>query len=225
MRINRKNSIKRVVDAALTALLLCLMAYQVTGETLHEWLGIGMTVLVIVHQALNAKWYSALFHGHYHALRILQTAVNVLLLLSFALTAICGMAMSSHAVPFLYGILPVSFARQFHLSLSHWSFVLMGLHLGLHLPLLTAKLSPKKRLILSAVLCALGAAGLFFFLRNGICIYLFFKVPFAFLDYEKAAALVFAENLLSLLFFVFFAMQMAKLFKRAASPKEKQLKK
>ena len=206
---------KRIVDAALTALLLCLMAYQVTGEALHEWLGIGMTVLVIVHQVLNAKWYGALFRGRYHALRIVQTAVNALLLLSFGMTAICGMSMSGHAVPFLYGMLPASFARQFHLSLSHWSFVLMGLHLGLHLPLLTAKLSPKKQIILSAVLCALGAAGLFFFVRNGICNYLFFKVPFALLDYEKAAVLVFAENLLILLFFAFFAMQAAKLIKRA----------
>ncbi len=224
MQIQRKTTIKRIVDAALTALLLCLMAYQVTGETLHEWLGIGMTILVIVHQALNAKWYGALFRGHYHALRIFQTAVNALLLLSFGMTALCGMAMSSHAVPFLYGMLPVSFARQFHLSLSHWSFVLMGLHLGLHLPLLTAKLSPKKRLILSAVFCVPAAAGLFFFLKNGSYNYLFFKVPFALLDYEKAAGLVFAENLLSLLFFAFFAMQAAALFKRAAALKEKQFK-
>ena len=34
--------IKRIVDAAMTVLLLCLMAYQVTGEALHEWIGIGV---------------------------------------------------------------------------------------------------------------------------------------------------------------------------------------
>ena len=44
--------IKRIVDVGMTILLLCLMAYQVTGETAHEWIGIGMTVLVIVHQIL-----------------------------------------------------------------------------------------------------------------------------------------------------------------------------
>ena len=49
----------------MTVLLVCLMAYQVTGEALHEWFGIGMTVLVIVHQILNRKWYSALFQGRY----------------------------------------------------------------------------------------------------------------------------------------------------------------
>jgi len=201
MKTKEKNIIKRIADVCLTAVLLCLMAYQVTGEALHEWLGIGMTALVIVHQVLNAKWYGALFKGEYHAYRILQTAVNALLLLCFAMTTLCGMAMSAHAVPFLYGVLPVSFARQMHLSLSHWSFVLMGLHLGMHIPVMTAKLSDKKKKLLSAVFCVLGAAGLFLFVKNGIVNYLFFRAPFAFFDYEKAAVLVFGENLLMLLFF------------------------
>ena len=215
MKIKEVNVLKRIVDVVLTVLLLCLMAYQVTGEVLHEWLGIGMTVLVIVHQILNAKWYGALLKGKYHALRILQTAVNVLLLVSFAMTALCGMAMSGHAVPFLYGILPVSFARQFHLSLSHWSFVLMGLHLGIHIPVMTAKLSDKKKKVLSAVFCVIGAAGLFFFLKNDLYNYLFFRVPFAFFDYEKAAVLVFAQNIAILLFFAFIGMQSAELCKKS----------
>ena len=47
MQVKQKNRIKRMTDVGLTVLLLCLMAYQVTGEALHEWLGIGMTVLVM----------------------------------------------------------------------------------------------------------------------------------------------------------------------------------
>ena len=47
-RTHNKMTIKRIVDACMTALLLCLMAYQVTGEVAHEWIGIGMTVLVII---------------------------------------------------------------------------------------------------------------------------------------------------------------------------------
>ena len=88
------------------------MAYQVTGEAAHEWLGMGMTVLVIIHQFLNRKWYEALFRGKYNPYRTLSTALNILLLASFALTAFSGMSMSGHAVPFLYGRLPASFARQ-----------------------------------------------------------------------------------------------------------------
>ncbi len=98
------NIVKRAVDAVMTILLLFLMAYQVTGESLHEWIGMGMTLLVIVHQILNRKWYSVLFAGKYNPYRTITTVLNVLLLFSFALTAFCGMSMSGYAVPFLYAV-------------------------------------------------------------------------------------------------------------------------
>ena len=49
-----KNRFRRIVDAAMTVLLLGLMAYQVTGEVLHEWIGIrchsaGVSQLVGIH--------------------------------------------------------------------------------------------------------------------------------------------------------------------------------
>ena len=81
----KTNMIKRIVDAAMTVLLLCLMAYQVTGEMAHEWIGICMTVTVITHQILNRKWYSAIFKGKYNPYRTVTTVLNILLLISFAL--------------------------------------------------------------------------------------------------------------------------------------------
>lgn len=200
--MDRRVEIKRIVDIAMTVLLLCLMAYQVTGEMAHEWIGMGMTVLIIIHQILNRKWYGALFKGKYRPYRILSTTLNILLLLSFLLTAFCGMSMSGYAVPFLYGMAPVSFVRRTHLSMSHWSFVLMGLHLGMHIPMMTAGLKWKGRTktILAGLFTCIGGIGLYLFLRNGMPDYLFFRVPFAFLDYEKAGWLVFLENLLMLSF-------------------------
>ena len=167
--------IKRIVDACMTLLLLCMMAYQITGEVLHEWIGIGMTVLVIVHQILNRKWYVAIFKGNYNSYRIITTVLNITLLLAFAMTAICGMSMSGHAVPFLYGMTKVSFARRMHLSMSHWAFVLMGLHLGMHIPVMFAKtkLADKLRLVLSILFCLIASAGMFMFLKNGMFSYLF----------------------------------------------------
>ena len=99
MADKKNNRIRLAVDISMNALLLCLMAYQVTGEAFHEWLGISMTVVLIVHNILNRKWYSSLFKGRYTAYRVVSTIVNTLLLASIALTAVCGMAMSSHAVP------------------------------------------------------------------------------------------------------------------------------
>ena len=205
---------KRIVDAALTALLLCLMAYQVTGEALHEWLGVAMTTLVIVHQLLNRKWYAALFKGKYPAYRIAATALNLALLAAFALTAFCGMSMSGHAVPFLYGMIKVSFARQMHLSMSHWAFVLMGLHLGFHIPAMAAKLGGNAKRALTAAFAVAAGVGLYLFLRSGMPDYMLFRVPFAFLDYDKAAALVFGENLLMLLFWAFAGTQLSLLLRK-----------
>ncbi len=170
MQGNHNTMIKRIVDVCMTVLLLCLMAYQVTGEALHEWIGIGMTVLVIIHQILNRKWYSAIFKGKYNPYRIVTTVVNITLLLSFALTAFCGMSMSGHAVPFLYGMTKVSLARRMHLSMSHWAFVLMGLHLGMHIPVMFARLRliAKLKTVISAALCIVAGIGLFLFIRNGM---------------------------------------------------------
>lgn len=32
--------VRRIIDACMIITLLMLMAYQVTGEALHEWIGI-----------------------------------------------------------------------------------------------------------------------------------------------------------------------------------------
>ena len=210
-----KKVVKHAVDAAMTLALLCLMAYQVTGEALHEWIGVGMTALLIAHHILNVRWYGALFKGKYNAYRILSTVTNTLLLISIALTAFCGMSMSNHAVPFLSGMADMVFARTTHLALSFWSFLLTGFHLGLHLPAITAKIKPKKavKIICTAAFTALAGVGLWLFIKNGISDYLFFRTHFAFLDYSKPAALVFLENFAIEFFFAFFGANVVRLIR------------
>ena len=205
MQGKEKSYIKKAVDICMTVLLLCLMAYPVTGEGLHEWIGVGMTALLVLHHILNRRWYAGLFRGKYNAYRTVTTVVNTALLASIALTAVCGMAMSAHAVPFLYGLLPITFTRRFHLAMSFWSFLLMGLHLGLHVPAMTAGLpwGGKGKTALGAVLAAVAGVGFWLFLRNRIADYLFFRTPFALFHYDKAAVLVFGENLAILIAFVF----------------------
>ena len=182
----------------------------------------GMTALVIIHQVLNQRWYGALFIGKYNPYRTAATALNILLLFSFALTAFCGMSMSTYAVPFLYGMARVSFVRRMHLSMSHWAFVLMGLHLGMHIPAMAAglQLKEKTKAAAACLFACIGGIGFWLFLRNGMPAYLFFRVPFAFLDYEKAGFLVFLENLLMLSFWAFAGTQIAWICRNAAQGAE-----
>ena len=77
-----KMMFKMAVDLAMTVLLFLLMAYLLVGETAHEWLGLAMFLLFILHHVLNWRWYRSLFKGKYTPIRILQTLLNILLLAS-----------------------------------------------------------------------------------------------------------------------------------------------
>ena len=189
---------KHILDLLLGIGLLLLMSYQVTGEAGHEWTGISMTILMLLHQAVNARWYAALFRGRYSPLRTVQTLINMALLLCFLLTALCGINMSVHAVPFLSEFMRASLGRR--------------LHLGLHVPgmLRGIRSLPMRR---AGWVCAVLAAGAGFglFLRNRYPDYLFYRVPFAFIDYDKALPLVLLEALLIAVFWVFLGSQLPRL--------------
>ena len=217
-----KKTIKRVLDIVLTIALLLLMSMQVTKQLVHEWIGIAMFALVILHHILNRKYYSAIFKGKYTPLRIFQLIVNTLLLLTFICTPLTGMMMSRYTTTFMNGLLTSSVVRQGHLALSHWSFVLMGVHLGLHFGIITSKLPKSKiRIALGAVMSGISIYGFYLFFRSNIFDYMFFQIPFAFLDYSKAWWLVLLENLAMLLAWGF-AGYLLSLFLKAVVKKEKR---
>ena len=213
--------IKRITDVALTAALLLLMAFQVTGQFAHEWIGIAMVALTILHQILNRRFYSAIFKGKYNPLRAFQLIVNILLLLSFLCTAACGMMISRFATPFMHGVLSASIVRQGHLALSHWSFVLMGIHLGMHFGIVASKL-PKGavKTAAGAVMSGISVYGFYPFFKANFLDYMLLKIPFAFLDYTKAWLLVIVENLAMLLAWAF-AGFLVSLFLKAVVKKGK----
>lgn len=55
------------IDIGMTVLLLSLMAYELIGSSLHEWIGLAMFVLFVCHHLLNRNrgWYKNLFRGSY----------------------------------------------------------------------------------------------------------------------------------------------------------------
>ena len=50
-----KQIVRLTTDAALLLLLLVVMAYSFTGNTVHEWMGIVLVVLALVHLFLNKR--------------------------------------------------------------------------------------------------------------------------------------------------------------------------
>lgn len=196
-----KMKIKIGIDFLMTVLLLLLMAYQVVGETLHEWFGAAMLVLFLIHNTLNIKWYKNLFKGKYKPMRILGTVLNFAVLASILSLAYSGIVMSRHLFAFLPINRGMALARVMHLSGSYWGFVLMSLHLGLHWGMIIGifrKLAGGKRLpvlvwILRLFAAAIAGYGAFCFIRADIFSYMFLKSEFVFFDFEKSAVTVFSE--------------------------------
>ena len=92
---------KIVIDCLMTILLLVLMAYRITGDVVHEWLGAVMFVLFITHNILNRKWYQSILKGKFTAFRIFQTVVNLMVFATMIGLMISGIMLSSHVFAFL----------------------------------------------------------------------------------------------------------------------------
>lgn len=223
--------LKILIDILMTALLFLLMAYHLTGQQAHEWIGAGMFALFIAHNLLNRRWYAAIFKGKYTAYRVLQTAVTLLALL----TMLCQMASGIILSQYVFDFLPISghigLGRTLHLLGAYWGFALMSLHLGLHWNMVlgmarkTAKLSAPSRVrsILSRSLAALIALyGLAAFGRYGLLSYMLLQNQFVFFDFEQSALSFFTDYLAMMGLWVFAAHYGGKLARLPARRREPQ---
>ena len=114
--MNKK--LRIAVDSGMVLLLPLLKAYSLVGETAHEYLGIGMSLLFVAHHILNVAWWKHLLRGKYTPLRILGTAIDLALVvcISFSASWWSSHSKDSASTGFLLGIganeLPRRYARQ-----------------------------------------------------------------------------------------------------------------
>jgi hypothetical protein len=127
-----RQMLKIAVDAAMTVILLLLMAYELIGQAAHEWLGIGIFVLFVLHHGLNSRWTRHVGSGRYTAPRILQTGLVALVLFSMLGSMVGGVMLSRQALSFLEIGGGQSFAGKLHMLSAYGGLVLMSLHLGFH---------------------------------------------------------------------------------------------
>ena len=102
--MNKTMRLKIAVDLGMTVLLFVLMAYQLTGDFAHEWAGAAMFLLFIAHHILNRRWVMNLGKGRYTPVRILQSALDILLLAAMLGLMVSGIILSRH----VFGFLPIS---------------------------------------------------------------------------------------------------------------------
>ena len=193
---------KICVDIMMTAALYACMAYMLIGEEAHEWIGSGLALLFVLHNALNRKWYAALLTGRYTPLRAFQTAVNLLCLASMAAAAVSGAAMSRYIydIPFLSG--GASLARTVHMLAAYWGYCFISLHLGLHWSMMLGMMknaaAPQRApRWITPLLRTAGAAaallGAHALMRHSLLDYMFLRNQFVFFDTERPLCLFFLD--------------------------------
>ncbi len=193
---------KICVDVTMTAALYACMAYMLVGEEAHEWIGSGLALLFVLHNALNRKWYAALLTGRYTPLRAFQTAVNLLCLASMAAAAVSGAAMSRYIydIPFLSG--GASLARTVHMLSAYWGYCFISLHLGLHWSMILGMMknaaAPQNApRWITPLLRTAGAAaallGAHALMRHSLLDYMFLRNQFVFFDTERPLCLFFLD--------------------------------
>ena len=204
----KKTVLKRSVDLLMTAALLLLMPYSLIGEAAHEWIGMGMALLFVLHLTLNRKWIRGLGKGRYSAYRILQTALAVLCLLAMVSLMVSGIILSRHVFSALRIRGWSAIARQVHMAGSFWGFVFMSLHLGLHWGMVlraVRRFSPAQMWVVRVLGWLTAAYGVYAFWKRGFPDYLLLRTHFLFLDYEEPILFFFLDDLAIMGLFVFCA--------------------
>lgn len=129
--MTRKMLIKLAIDLFMTVLMLTSMAYRLTGNTIHELLGVSLLVLFIVHNILNRRWYQTVLKRKRSVRHILNTAVNLLLLVIVLMLMGSSLFISRSVFAFI----PIDgglIARQIHTLATYWGLIFISIHLGMH---------------------------------------------------------------------------------------------
>ena len=194
--MTNKQKHKILIDLFMTIALLLLMLFQITGQQVHEYLGIMMLVLFLGHNVLNWKWYRHLFKGKYKLYRCIQTILNIGILMMMLGLGYSGMVMAQYLPFSISG--SMSLVRRLHLACSYWGFVLMSMHLGMHLRQIVhmfKKYMYLKNNILKLVMIIISLCGIYCFIQNNMISYMLLINEFVFFDFEKNTFIVLLEYL------------------------------
>lgn len=211
---------KICVDIAMTISLLLLMAYQLIGEKSHEWIGVLMFVLFVVHHVLNRKWTENIWKGKYTVYRSFQTILVAAILLCMAGSMVSGIVLSQYVFKFMNIRSGSSWARVMHMLCAYWGFVFMSIHLGFHwnMMIAMAKKALKKdsvvfTTVLRGIAVLIAGYGAYAFVKRDIWNYLTYRNHFAFYDFSEPVIFFLLDYLAVMGLFVFAGHYFSKFLK------------
>ena len=212
--MTKPQRLRMTIDITMTILSIILMGgnYLFPADLVHEILGVGLFVLWAVHIILNRRWYGTIFKGKYNPYRVMQTIINCCILICTIFLMISGIILSNHIFTFLNIQGGLGFARIAHLLASHWYYLFMSLHIGLHVGRLfqnvTAKIIPR---IILALVCAYG---IYAFIARGVWKYLILRQQFFFFDLDRGYILFAIDYISIIILFATLSHLLAKSLKK-----------
>lgn len=198
-----KNKVKMIIDIAMTILFIILMGYYVTDSAVHEILGTITFILFILHHILNIKWYKSIFKGKHNFRRTFHIILNLLLFLAMVGMMVSGIMISADVFAFL-DIPTTMFGGNLHMISTAWGFVLMGIHVGLHIAGFMNKLNKKMKnstfeYVYYFILILLVGLGIYSFISLRLWEEMFLLVHFKFFDYEQSPLMFYLKYIVLLI--------------------------
>lgn len=202
-----KKKFRIILDIVMTCLFIILMGYYVTDNKVHEILGTITFVLFIIHNVINIKWYKGILKGKHNFQRTFHIILNLLLFIAMLGMMISGIMISADVFTFL-DIPTTMFGRKLHMLSTSWGFVLMSVHVGLHINTVMSKLNAKMKnstfeYVYYFVLVILLGLGIYSFIDLNIWEDMFLVNDFKFFDYEQSPILFYLKYLSVLIFISF----------------------
>lgn len=194
---------KIILDVGMTLLFLLQMAYHLIGDSLHEWLGMILLVLLILHNILDWKWYAGLRKGKYTLVRVIHTAINLLLLLVCTGIMVSAMMLSSTATV-LFHLNTAMLGRKLHMLFTSWGFVLMSAHVGLHWHMVVNAVKNHWQwhtMIVRFVTLLVSAYGLYAFVVRNMLQRMFLLVEYVSFDYGESFILCIVDHISAMCLF------------------------
>ena len=195
----KANLLRMPLDILMTILSVILMGGTMLfpDDRIHQICGIALVVLWAVHVGLNHRWYGSLFKGKYQPFRIMQLIVNCGVLICALLLMISGLLMAWF-IPADWVGAALGFARTTHLIASHWYYIFMSFHIGLHAAMIANKM--KIHGLVPRIICIIiSLYGVYAFIVRGVWKYMFGLQQFFFFDFERGYVL-FALDYISIIF-------------------------
>lgn len=217
---------KLSTDVLMTAALLFLMTYELIGQTFHEWVGMVMFALFVLHHILNIHWWGSLFKGKYTPMRILQTALAIIILICMLGSMFSGIIISRHIFTFISVRGLRSFARSLHMLSAYWGFIFMSLHLGFHWSMMMntvnrifKKTSAFRTWLLRIIAVLTAGYGVYAFIKRDIGSYMLLKNQFVFFDFEEPLIFFIFDYIAVMVLFIFIGHYFAKYLKYVSRKK------